>query len=64
MSDFDVSYCCGDIPTNDLSNDCISTVVEETDEEIQERIRKGFVKDSCNNWYDPTNPIDCHYADW
>jgi hypothetical protein len=64
MSDFNVSMGCGDIPTNDLNNDCISTVVEETAEEIQEKIDKGFVKDSCGQWYDPTSYIDSYYTDW
>jgi hypothetical protein len=64
MSDFSVSMGCGDYPTNDLSEDRPSVGYEETEEEIQEMLAKGFIKDSCNQWYDPTNYIDCYYADW
>jgi hypothetical protein len=55
---------CGDYPTNDLSEDRPSVGYEETEEEIQEMLAKGFIKDSCNQWYDPINYIDCYYADW
>jgi hypothetical protein len=64
MSDFSVSMGCGDYPTNDLSEDRPSVGYEETEEEIQEMLAKGFIKDSTGSWYDPTNYIDCYYADW
>lgn len=64
MSDFDVCIGCGDIPTNDLSEECSSIGYVETEEEIQKKIKKGLIMDSCGHWYDPTNYIDCYYADW
>ena len=38
-------------------------LVPLTEEEIQEKIAKGYIKDSAGQWYDPTNYIDCYYAD-
>jgi len=64
MSDFDICIGCGDIPTNELSEECSHMVCQETVEEIQEKIDKGFIKDSCGQWYGPTNYIDSYYADW
>ena len=64
MSDFDVSMGCGDIPTNDVSDVSSIDYIEETEEEIQEKLARGLIKDSCNRWYDPTNYIDSYYADW
>ena len=64
MSDFSVSMGCGDYPTNELSENHSSVGYEETEEEIQEKLASGLIKDSCNHWYDPTNYIDCYYADW
>lgn len=64
MSDFSICMGCGDIPTNDLSEGSSSVGYEETEEEIQEMLTKGFIKDSAGQWYDPTNYIDSYYADW
>ena len=64
MSDFDVSMGCGDIPTNELSEGGPCKPYKETKEEIQEKLKRGLIKDSCGHWYDPTNYIDCYYADW
>ena len=64
MSDFSVSMGCGDYPTNDLSESRSSGGYAETEEEVREHLRRGFIKDSCGHWYDPTNYIDCYYADW
>ena len=65
MSDFNVSMGCGDIPTNELSEKCShKPYYEETPEEIQEKLDKGLIKDSCGQWYDPTSYVDSYYADW
>jgi hypothetical protein len=64
MSDFSVSMGCGDYPTNELSENRPSRGHRETKEEIQEKLAKGLIKDSAGQWYDPTNYIDCYYADW
>ena len=64
MSDFSVSMGCGDYPTNELSESRPSRGYRETKEEIQEKLAKGLIKDSAGQWYDPTNYIDCYYADW
>lgn len=64
MSDFDICIGCGDIPTNELSEECSHMVCQETAEEIQEKIDKGFIKDSCGQWYDPTSYLGSYYADW
>ena len=37
MSDFDICIGCGDIPTNELSEECSHMVYKETAEEIQEK---------------------------
>ena len=64
MTDFNVSLGCGDIPTNELNDSKLGVGYEETEEEIQEYIAKGYIKDSTGHWYNPTNYIDCYYADW
>lgn len=64
MSDFNVSIGCGDIPTNELSEESSNMAYEETAEEIQEKLDKGFIKDSCGHWYDPTSYLGSYYADW
>lgn len=64
MSDFAVCIGCGDIPTNDLTEDSARHDSIETVESIQEKNDKGYIKDSCGRWYDPTNYFDSYYADW
>ena len=64
MSDFRVCAGTGDIPTNELSEGHSFVGYEETEEEIQEKLDRGLIKDSCNHWYDPTDYIDSYYANW
>jgi hypothetical protein len=64
MTDFSASLGCGDYPTNELDDTQTNVGYTETEEEIQEKIAKGYIKDSAGQWYDPTNYIDCYYADW
>ena len=64
MSDFDICIGCGDIPTSELSEECSHMVYKETAEEIQEKLDKCFIKDSCGHWYDPTSYLGSYYADW
>lgn len=64
MSDFNVSYGCGDYPTNDLSSSKTKTNKRWEKKWDEERRAKGMIQDSTGSWYDPQNPIDCFYADW
>jgi hypothetical protein len=64
MRDYDICLGCGDIPTNELDDTQTHIGHMETEEEIQEYMTKGYIKDSTGHWYDPTNYIDCYYADW
>ena len=65
MSDFDICMGCGDVPTNDLSDESSNTpYYEETAEEIQAKIDKGLIMDSTGRWYDPTDYLGSYYADW
>jgi hypothetical protein len=64
MNDFRVCAGTGDIPTNELSEGSLSVGYIETEEEVQEKLARGLIKDSCNHWYDPTDYIDSYYADW
>ena len=63
MTDFSVSLGCGDYPTNELDDTQTNVGYTETEEEIQEKIAKGYIKDSAGQSYDPTNYINCYYAD-
>ena len=47
MSDYSVSMGCGDYPTNDLSESHSSGGYAETEEEVREHLRRGFIKDFC-----------------
>lgn len=64
MSDFSVCIGCGDIPTNDLTEERSMPRFEESAEAIQEKIDKGYIQDSCGHWYDPNSYIGQYYADW
>ncbi len=64
MHDFHTCIGCGDIPTNDVAEECNVPIFKDSAEDIQEKIDKGYIQDSCGHWYDPTNYIDCLYADW
>lgn len=64
MSDFGICMGCGDIPTNELSEECAVRSFKESEEHVQEMKSKGYAKDSTNHWYDSTNYIDQYYADW
>lgn len=67
MNDFGVCLGTGDIPTPDM--DDYSTNQEQTSqnkekEREREYLKKGYIKDSTNRWYNPKDYIDCLYADW
>lgn len=61
MKDFDVCIGTGDYPTG---TDVSDEVNYSESPHSSEPPREGLVMDSTGWWYDPTNYIDCLYADW
>lgn len=55
MTDFHVSYGCGDYPTNDLSSEAPRIIKE--DKAWAEKMRKrGYYQDSTGCWFHPNEP--------
>ena len=63
MTDYDVCLGTGDVPTP-MDNDTPCAGFTYTPEEIKTMEEKGYVRDTNGHWYDPTNYIDCLFADW
>ena len=63
MSDFNVSYNCGDYPTNELS--CSERKRNTHDEKLyeQEMRAKGYLQDSTGCWYNPKSRF-IYDLDW
>lgn len=60
MTEFDVCLGTGDYSTGIESDD----VDYDKYPRSLEPPREGLIMDSTGHWYDPTNYIDCLYADW
>ena len=61
MSDFHISMGTGDYPTNELGSESMS---HKRTRANRKPPKEGYIMDSIGHWYDPTNYIDCYYADW
>ena len=61
MTDFDICAGTGDYPTNELSSESKNHKRLKSNNKPP---KKGYIMDSTGSWYDPTNYIDCYYADW
>ena len=56
MSDFKVSYNCGDYPTNELSSSTPKRESIYSKEDEKKLKAKGYHRDSTGCWFHPSHP--------
>lgn len=61
MTDLEICMGTGDVPTPlfEVNQQSHTNLYSQ-----KEKIANGYIQDSNGRWYDPTNYIDCLYADW